>query len=230
MSPGRNIVNIPHSGSPEPSEPHPISAGPNPTTRKKNTMKTLTQRSSNLFTLPFVAALSLAAPVALSACATTQTHGAQLDDENTKNRVGRALTSDSTVKRTQVDVDVIDGVAYLRGEVDNASMRDRAGEIAAGVRGVRSVDNQLVFPKDKDVDDGHPDAWITTTITTKLMADDETKIRNIDVDTEDGIVTLSGIVENVDEKHRAAELALETDGVVSVINELQIGEPVRKPS
>ncbi len=173
--------------------------------------------------LPLLATLALGfAPVAVTACATTQTHGAQLDDTNLKNKVGRALTADDVTKRTQIDVDVISGVVYLRGEVNNHDQKHRAAEVASSVEGVKYVDNQLSFPRDSDVDDGHPDAWITTSIAAKIAGDPEVKSRNIDVDTEDGVVTLSGIVETYSARERAEDLAKETDGVMKVHNELEV--------
>lgn len=170
-----------------------------------------------------LSALMLAgSTVALTACATTQTHGEQLDDTNLKNAVGRALTADEGVKRYQIDVDVLSQVVYLRGEVDNIDQKYRATEIALGVDGVDHVHNQLDIGRDRDVADGHPDAWITTAIAAKLAGDDTVKSRNVDVDTEDGVVTLSGIVEDGYAWRQAELLAYDVDGVIAVANELQI--------
>ena len=181
-------------------------------------MTTKTHIVSPLF---IATALVLALPT-VSACATTQTHGEQLDDSNLRNRVGLALTKDDVVKRTQIDVDVVDSVVYLRGETSNAAIKSRAEEVAMGVQGVRQVQNELVVGRDNDMNDGHPDAILTAKVSSKLATDPETKSRNIDVDTEDGVVTLSGIVENSDSSNRAEYLARTTDGVIRVVNELQV--------
>ena len=51
------------------------------------------------------------------------------------------------------------------------------------------------------------DAGITTAIKTKLAADDQVKAHQIDVDTKEKVVTLSGTVDNAQAKMRAAEIA-----------------------
>jgi hyperosmotically inducible protein len=58
----------------------------------------------------------------------------------------------------------------------------------------------------------------------KITADDMLNPFNIDVDTNDGVVTLSGRVQTADAKNRAGELARGTDGVKSVHNDLKVGD------
>jgi hyperosmotically inducible protein len=50
----------------------------------------------------------------------------------------------------------------------------------------------------------------------ELISDNEVKARNIDVETYDGVVELSGFVESKDEAQRAITLARNLDGVKSV--------------
>jgi osmotically-inducible protein OsmY len=67
------------------------------------------------------------------------------------------------------------------------------------------------------------DAAITTSIQARYFADDLVRGRNIDVDTENGAVTLSGTVQNAQEKQRAVQVAREIEGVTEVHDRLQIG-------
>jgi osmotically-inducible protein OsmY len=67
------------------------------------------------------------------------------------------------------------------------------------------------------------DAGITTKVKSKFAADDTVKAYQIDVDTKDKVVTLSGNVESAAAKDRAAELARQTTGVVDVVNNLTVG-------
>ena len=67
------------------------------------------------------------------------------------------------------------------------------------------------------------DAWITTQIQAKYFGDSLVKGRNIDVDTNNGIVTLSGEVSSAAERTRAVEKAKEVDGVTRVHDRLTIG-------
>lgn len=66
------------------------------------------------------------------------------------------------------------------------------------------------------------DPGITTAVKTKLAADDQVKAYQIDVDTNDGVVTLSGAVQTQMAKDRAVQLARETDGVTRVEDRLTV--------
>ena len=68
------------------------------------------------------------------------------------------------------------------------------------------------------------DAGITTNVKTKLAADDTVKAYEIDVDTRNGVVTLSGGVESAAAKERAVQIARGTDGVRDVVDQVRIGE------
>jgi hypothetical protein len=67
-----------------------------------------------------------------------------------------------------------------------------------------------------------PDAAITMKIQAKYAGDDVVKGRNIDVDTDKGVVTLKGQVDSRRERDAAEQLARETDGVKRVVNELKV--------
>ena len=71
---------------------------------------------------------------------------------------------------------------------------------------------------------GQTDAGITTNVKTKLAADDTVKAYQVDVDTENRVVTLSGNVETAAAKDRALAIARETDGVQDVIDQIRVNE------
>lgn len=66
------------------------------------------------------------------------------------------------------------------------------------------------------------DAWITTQIEAKYFGDANIKGRNIDVDTANGVVTLTGEVTTVAERQRAVARAKEVDGVTRVVDRLKL--------
>ena len=70
------------------------------------------------------------------------------------------------------------------------------------------------------------DAAITTAVKTKLLADGDVKGLNIDVDTTNGVVALTGVVHSAAERTKAIRLARSTKGVKSVKNNLKL-EPKR---
>jgi hypothetical protein len=71
---------------------------------------------------------------------------------------------------------------------------------------------------------GQTDAGITTSVKSKLAADDSVKAYKVDVDTQNHVVTLSGEVESAVAKDRALMLARETDGVRDVIDQIRVNE------
>lgn len=68
------------------------------------------------------------------------------------------------------------------------------------------------------------DAAITAAVKAKLAADGDVNPFNIDVDTNEGVVTLQGRVEKQEARDKAEQLARETDGVRRVINLVKVGD------
>ncbi len=64
------------------------------------------------------------------------------------------------------------------------------------------------------------DAAVTTKVKTALLADSQVKGTQINVDTDNGNVTLSGSVATASEKMRAEQLAQNVEGVKAVRNNL----------
>jgi osmotically-inducible protein OsmY len=70
--------------------------------------------------------------------------GQVVDDSVITTKVKAAILDDQSLKVLQINVDTFKGVVQLSGFVDSARSKSRAGEVAAGVNGVRSVKNDLV--------------------------------------------------------------------------------------
>jgi len=66
------------------------------------------------------------------------------------------------------------------------------------------------------------DTGITSAVKGKLVADDLVKARQINVDTQDKVVTLTGEVRTEAEESRALEIARATDGVRDVIDQISV--------
>lgn len=75
----------------------------------------------------------------------------------------------------------------------------------------------------KTVGETIDDATITARVKTALLNDPQVGAMKIDVDTTQGVVTMSGIVKNKTEETRAIELARKTPGVKDVKSTLQVG-------
>jgi osmotically-inducible protein OsmY len=66
------------------------------------------------------------------------------------------------------------------------------------------------------------DPGVTTAVKSKLVADDAVRAYQIDVDTKDRIVTLSGTVETAAARERAVRIARQTDGVRDVVDRIAV--------
>lgn len=84
--------------------------------------------------------------------------------------------------------------------------------VAAGCSSTQTVGEEL------------DDATITTKIEAKMAGDPEVSAWNVDVDTNEGVVRLSGSVEDPEAKAEAEKLARNTEGVRRVINDIEVGE------
>jgi hyperosmotically inducible protein len=84
--------------------------------------------------------------------------------------------------------------------------------VAAGCSSTQTVGEEL------------DDATITTKIEAKMAGDPDVSAFNVDVDTNEGVVRLSGTVERPEAKAEAEKLARETEGVRQVINDIKVGD------
>jgi osmotically-inducible protein OsmY len=96
-------------------------------------------------TLSFVVCILLV--TAFLGCASTPTRessGQYLDDSAITTKVKAAIFDDPSLKVLQINVETFKGEVQLSGFVDSAQNIRRAGEVARGVTGVRSVKNDLI--------------------------------------------------------------------------------------
>ncbi len=66
------------------------------------------------------------------------------------------------------------------------------------------------------------DASITASVKTHLAEEKAITLTRINVDTNNGVVSLNGVVDSESLKQRAGEIARQTNGVAKVINNLQV--------
>ena len=179
----------------------------------------------------------LVAFMGVVAMATVMTAACSKTDSGLTTAVKTKFASDDIVKASDINVDTKDKVVTLRGEVKSSAAKSRAVEIARATEGVRDVVDVLVVTPGPAATSGvsEPardaaretgglmgDAGITAAVKTKMLADTAVGGLKIDVDTKDGVVSLSGDVASTIEKRRAVEIAKETDGVKSVKDHLKI--------
>jgi osmotically-inducible protein OsmY len=135
------------------------------------------------------------------------------------------------VKPWNVDVTTAsDGVVTLQGEVEAAADRTEAVRIARETEGVTRVEDRLRVKGESSTAGApagieRPDVWLTAKVQSKYFLDDLVKLRNIDVETQNGMVTLSGVVASEAERRQAVALARTTEGVRDVTDRLKVDAP-----
>lgn len=160
---------------------------------------------------------------ATAACSMERTPRAQVDDAALATRVSSRLASDPDVSKVEIDVDVLDQVVTLRGIVDNETERQEAERVAEGTPGVDRVRNLIELESEVE-DDDRSDLVTRVKVGTQLAADPDVRRTDIDIDVEEGTVTLSGVVEDETARTEAVRIAQSVDGVTEVRNELRLAQ------
>ena len=85
-----------------------------------------------------------------AACASTSKQegaGEYVDDSVITTKVKSQLAADDFLKSFEISVETYKGIVQLSGFVGSQQAVDKAGEIARGVQGVKSVENDLNVKK-----------------------------------------------------------------------------------
>ncbi len=118
-------------------------------------------------------------------------------------------------------VDCVRGVVTISGTADSAEAKEFAGKLAATTYGVRSVGNQLVVGSaepDAERTQGAAvtDGWITSKVQSTFKHSTNVDGASVAVNTNGGIVKLSGKMDSIAERAATIELAGGVRGVKSV--------------
>jgi osmotically-inducible protein OsmY len=143
------------------------------------------------------------------------------------------------LRANELEVSVDEGTATLTGTVEEDTNKELARQIALCVAGIKTVDNQIVVAADyappartsqeRSFGEVVDDATITATVKSKALWSKNTDGLKMDVDTQQGKVTLRGAAESDAAKELAGRMAENTRGVVSVDNRLVVDSSKRAP-
>jgi len=135
------------------------------------------------------------------------------------SKIKIALFADSRVEGHEVHVVTKSGVVTLRGKVDSPEAKAAAGEITKGSEHVKGVRNDLqIVARSNRSAVAASDKDIAKNVQTRFSHDSRLKAVNIDVN--NGVVSLSGEVKSIDTSAKASEVARSVAGVRSVKNDL----------
>lgn len=157
-----------------------------------------------------------------------------------EGQIGTAILLNRHLSAFEIDVDVEGDTAILTGTVDESLDKDLAERVAKNAKGIAKVDNRIAVDaaakmrergtdNDRDFDEAVEDASTTASVKSRLLWNDTTDGLDIEVDTMNRRVTLTGDATTQAEKDLATRLALGTDGVRSVDNKIMV-KPSTSPN
>jgi hyperosmotically inducible protein len=141
-----------------------------------------------------------------------------------KNNVEAALDQ-SGLKNINVDEDRSKGVITLKGEVPSQEDKARAEEVARQAAGNEVVANELLVTAGgestaKDVSKANDDAIEARF--KELVAAKNLKNQHIHADAKNGVLTLTGDVDNPQQRTEIEKDAAKIEGVTQVVNKVEV--------
>jgi hyperosmotically inducible protein len=148
-----------------------------------------------------------------------------LTDTEINDKVKSKISSDQTTANSDINVSTRDGIVTLRGNLQTEAEADAAIEDANSVTGVKDVDSDYLMVKDSS--QPYKDAYITAKVKgsfvrEKLFDDSPIAVTTIHVETQNGVVFLTGTVNTESQAATAVKLAKEIKGVSDVQSKLVI--------
>jgi hyperosmotically inducible protein len=169
---------------------------------------------------------------ALPALAADKPVAQAVSEARLEGQIGTAILLNRHLNPFEISVDVEGDTAILTGTVDESIDKELAERVALNAKGITKVDNRIAIDaettgrvrKDGDRDFGEvlEDASITASVKSRLLWNDTTDGLDIEVDTVNGRVSLTGDATTQAEKDLASRLAMRTDGVRGVDNKIVV--------
>ena len=151
------------------------------------------------------------------------TIGTEIDDSVISNQVKSALLADPDIKGFDFKIATRKGEVQLSGFVDNQSQIERALVVTQAVQGVKSIDNKVSLKgAASTIGNKVDDSIVTTQVKAALLGDASIKSLDIAVVTRQGVVQLSGFVNNQSQIDQAIKVVHSIACVSSVSNEMSI--------
>lgn len=151
-----------------------------------------------------------------------RTLGEGLDETTGGAEVRAKLLAADFGVYSRISVEMSRGRLLLAGAVPTLEHKIEAERIAWTVVPVREVANDLEIGPRPDLWRASWDAWITTEIRTRFMAEDAVKAINFNVETHRGVVYLMGVARRESELEAAVDIARRINGVEKVVSYIEL--------
>jgi osmotically-inducible protein OsmY len=190
-------------------------------------------RNVILVTSSGVVLLILIAIISMAGVFAADNESQEVTDVRQETQIATTYKLSPYLRQSDIQVIVRDGTALLTGVVPEEINRELAEEIALGVEGIRTINNEIEVRADfetaqrdeaaeRSFAEVIEDAGITTAVKSKLLWSRHTDGIATTVETRRGHVTLEGTANTQATKDLAGMLAQNTMGVVAVVNNLQL--------
>lgn len=133
-------------------------------------------------------------------------------------------------KGLKIGVTVVNGVATLHGVCNSEDQKTNLGKVAENTKGVVSVTNNLVIRTKENngffgnLSHNASDEWLESKIESAILFTRKLSVRDIDVEVDDGVCYLSGVVNNEEQKKVAGDIAAGYKGIHEVNNSITVRE------
>ena len=170
-----------------------------------------------------ILAMLAALGVAMAAPAhAAKTAGDVVDDSTINASIKAELVTNKVTDAHRINVETYKGIVQLSGFVDTQAQKDEATKVAASVSGVKDVKNSIAIGPSGSLGQKFDDSVTTGRVKAALIDNKDVKSHQINVETNAGVVQLSGFVTSDAMRDSAARVAANVDGVKKVDNELMI--------
>jgi osmotically-inducible protein OsmY len=163
---------------------------------------------------------------------TVKLEGNEESDSWIRAKVRCVLALHRNVNGSSTEVDIKEGVITLRGEAASEAQKELTSEYAEDVKGVLRVTNVMTVVQapaeaKRAVPSVIDDASITAEVKVALMSHKSTSEATTIVATTNGVVTVSGLAKNPNEKTLVTKLASDILGVKSCVNNMNVAPPAQ---
>jgi osmotically-inducible protein OsmY len=142
--------------------------------------------------------------------------------------VQEELKKDNRLQGEEIEAVVVDHTVTLKGTVSSSDIAHLAENIAYDIEGIDSVENYLL-PKETGAHILNEDEIIKNRLINLFSLNHQLRFPSLKIQVSDGIVTISGTVDEIWKKSLIQELALDTSGVKKVKNTIEVA-PSHKES
>jgi osmotically-inducible protein OsmY len=148
--------------------------------------------------------------------------GATTDDK-IESSFKNSYVAKTFLKNDSVKIEAKNGIVTLTGTVSEEAHKSLAQETAAGLPSVTRVENRLAVSADHSAgSSGSSNDWLIAAKVKATLLFHSKVSANTDVTARNGVVTLAGTADSMDQENLTVEYAEGVDGVTNVKNDMTV--------